>query len=225
MKASDKGIAFLAAHEGVVPGPYLDSVGVWTYGVGHTRAAGAPDPAKMPRGMPADLDAGLREAFRVFRADLAKYEADVNRALAGMTVKQHEFDAALSFHFNTGAIARASWVKSWRAGNRQAAEVEFMNWRSPASIIQRRKEERNLWATGQYGSKRAAIWPVSTAGKITWKPVRTLTQSEIIALLRPHDVQRPTPKPETHTPAPTPAQPVNSLAALFAWLSKLFGGK
>ena len=30
MKTSDKGIAFLVAHEGVVPGPYLDSVGVWT---------------------------------------------------------------------------------------------------------------------------------------------------------------------------------------------------
>lgn len=225
MKASDKGIAFLAAHEGVVPGPYLDSVGVWTYGVGHTRAAGVPDPRMMARGMPANLDAGLREVFRVFRADLAKYEADVNRALAGMTVKQHEFDAALSFHFNTGAIATASWVKSWRAGNRRAAEVEFMNWRSPASIIPRRKEERDLWATGQYGAKRAAIWPVSKAGRITWKAVRTLSQSEIIALLRPDDVQRPTPKPDTPTPAPTPAQPVNPLAALFAWLSKLFGGK
>ncbi|MGW7506109.1 lysozyme, partial [Streptomyces albidoflavus] len=81
MRVSDKGIAFLVAHEGVVPGPYLDSVGVWTWGVGHTAAAGAPIPSAMPRGMPADLDAALREVFMVFRRDLAKYEADVERAL------------------------------------------------------------------------------------------------------------------------------------------------
>ncbi|WP_156965328.1 lysozyme [Paracoccus sphaerophysae] len=214
MKASDKGIAFLVAHEGIVPGPYWDSANppVLTFGIGHTSAAGDPDPAKMPRGMPADLDAALRDVFRVFRTDLAKYEAEVRRALNGMKVQQHEFDAALAFHFDTGAIARASWVKSWRAGNRRAAEVEFMNWRSPASIIPRRKEERNLWATGQYGAKRAAVWPVSAAGKITWKAVRTLSQSEVIAMLRPDEVARPPGKPADGgwtapaAPVPTSAQ-------------------
>lgn len=32
MKTSDRGIFALAKHEGIVPAPYLDSVGVWTYG-------------------------------------------------------------------------------------------------------------------------------------------------------------------------------------------------
>ena len=36
-----------------MPGPYLDVKGVWTFGIGHTAAAGAPDPATLPRGMPA----------------------------------------------------------------------------------------------------------------------------------------------------------------------------
>ena len=77
MRMTDRGFLALVRHEGIVPGPYLDVKQVWTFGIGHTAAAGPPDPATMPRGMPADLDAGIREAFRVFRADLAAYEADV----------------------------------------------------------------------------------------------------------------------------------------------------
>ena len=56
-KMSDRGLLALARHEGIVPAPYLDVRQVWTFGVGHTAAAGAPDPARPPRGMPADLDA------------------------------------------------------------------------------------------------------------------------------------------------------------------------
>ena len=44
MKTSDAGIIALISHEGIVPGPYKDSKGILTYGVGHTKAAGAPDP-------------------------------------------------------------------------------------------------------------------------------------------------------------------------------------
>ena len=59
MQTTDRGLLALVRHEGIVPAPYLDVKRVWTFGVGHTAAAGAPDPARMPRGMPADLDAGL----------------------------------------------------------------------------------------------------------------------------------------------------------------------
>ncbi|WP_428141663.1 glycoside hydrolase family protein, partial [Bradyrhizobium sp.] len=34
----------LISHEGIVLSRYKDSVGVWTIGVGHTKAAGNPDP-------------------------------------------------------------------------------------------------------------------------------------------------------------------------------------
>ena len=72
MHMTDRGLLALVRHEGLVPGPYLDVKQVWTFGIGHTAAAGPPNPATMPRGMPDDLDAGIREAFRVFRADLAR---------------------------------------------------------------------------------------------------------------------------------------------------------
>ncbi len=72
MQMTDRGLLTHVRHEGIVPGPYRDVKQVWTFGIGHTAAAGLPDPATMPRGMPADLDAGIREAFRVFRADLTR---------------------------------------------------------------------------------------------------------------------------------------------------------
>ena len=59
LRASPQGVVALAGHEGIVPAPYLDSVKVWTYGVGHTAAAGAPFPEGMPKGMPKDVDAAL----------------------------------------------------------------------------------------------------------------------------------------------------------------------
>ena len=184
MKTSDKGIAFLVAHEGVVPGPYLDSVGVWTFGIGHTKAAGSPDPASLPRGMPADLDGALREVFTVFRRDLAKYEADVERALGRTPAAQHEFDAAVSFHFNTGAIARAAWVDLWKRGQKaDAARSMLANWRKPAEIIGRRTAERDLFLTGSYGTDKATVWQVDTLGKIVWKQARRLTQDDILRLM------------------------------------------
>ena len=66
MNISDKGLVALLSHEGIVPGPYRDSVGVLTYGVGHTKSAGSPDPAALKTGMPANLDAELVEVFEVF---------------------------------------------------------------------------------------------------------------------------------------------------------------
>ncbi|ARC37920.1 lysozyme [Paracoccus yeei] len=184
MKISDKGVAFIAAHEGVVPGPYLDSVGVWTVYVGHTAAAGAPIPADMPRGMPADLDAALREAFAVFKRDLAKYQADVLRVMGNTPMEQHEFDAACSFHYNSGAIARAAWVDLWKRGQKaDAARSMLANWRKPAEIIGRRTAERDLFLTGSYGADKATVWQVNMAGKIVWKQARRLSQDDILRLM------------------------------------------
>ena len=42
MQMTERGLLALAGHEGVVPAPYRDSTGTWTFGIGHTAAAGAP---------------------------------------------------------------------------------------------------------------------------------------------------------------------------------------
>ncbi|NCC29918.1 MAG: lysozyme, partial [Gammaproteobacteria bacterium] len=109
-KVSPQGMFALAMHEGIVPGPYKDSVGVWTYGIGRTASAGPPDPAKMKRGMPLNLDAEIRRVVDLYARDIERYADDVRRALR-RPVKQHQFDAMVSFHYNTGGIARASLTK------------------------------------------------------------------------------------------------------------------
>lgn len=180
MRTSPAGIGALVAHEGIVPGAYRDSVGVWTFGVGHTAAAGAPIPADMAKGMPSDLDGAIDFAFDVFARDLAKYEAAV-RAAIKVPVAQHEFDAAVSFHYNTGAIARADWVKALNAGDRAAAAAGIMNWTKPAEIIPRRQAEQRLFREGAYTSKPVPVWGVDSTGRIVWKPVRTISQADVIA--------------------------------------------
>lgn len=182
MRTSPEGIWAIVLHEGIVPGPYFDSVGVLTYGIGHTAAAGEPNPHAMRRGMPSDLDAGIRDAIRVFRADLAKYEADVRDALPG--IDQHEFDAAVSFHVNTGAIREATWAKDLAAGRKADAVKNIMNWRRPPEVIPRREAERDLLASGIYPNGKATVWPVTEAGKVIWRPVRTLTKDELMEMMR-----------------------------------------
>jgi lysozyme len=183
MKTSDHGIIALMLHEGIVPAPYRDSAGVWTWGVGHTAAAGEPIPANMPRGMPADLDRALVRVMEVFRKDLAKYEAEVARVLP--SVKQHEFDAAVSFHYNTGAIARASWVKRLRAGDVAGAARGIMAWVKPPELRKRREAERDLLLLGQYPAGSIPVYGATQNGTVIWKPVRTLSPADALALMRP----------------------------------------
>lgn len=218
MKTSDAGIYALALHEGIVPAPYKDSVGVWTYGIGHTAAAGGPDPAKMAKGMPQNLDAALADVFDVFRADLPKYEAGVNRALK-VPVTQAQFDALVSFHYNTGAIGRASFVKKLNAGDVAGAAVGIMAWNKPPEIIGRRKEEQKLFAKGIYPTGKVNVWRVDGSGRVIWKAARTLSMPEVMAMLgkpivdqplasKPVDVKE-TPKSEHQAPVVSKKPPVS----------------
>ncbi|WP_374395643.1 lysozyme [Tabrizicola sp.] len=227
---TDMGLLALIRHEGIVPGPYLDVNDVWTFGIGHTAAAGAPDPEKMPRGMPADLDAGIREAFRLLRADLATYEAEVERAVT-VPLQPHEFDALVSFHYNTGGIAKAALTRHLNAGNRTVAADGFMGWLKPAAIRPRREAERDLFAKGRYPTGSIPVWAVNRDGRVSFaRPIRRLTEAEALALLRP--IVDPPTIPTPAAPAParpaatalTPAPVGSTLAArLLAFLKSLIG--
>src|SRR5437762_90587 len=103
MKTSTKGLIALMNREAVVLKTYRDTKGILTIGVGHTAAAGDPKPE-------AGLIISLAQALDIFRRDIAKYEAGVNAAVK-VPLQQHEFDALVSFHFNTGAIGKATLTK------------------------------------------------------------------------------------------------------------------
>lgn len=227
-KMSDRGLLALVRHEGIVPGPYLDVKQVWTFGIGHTASAGSPDPARMPRGMPADLDAGIREAFKVFRTDLAAYEAAVRRVVT-VQLKPHEFDALVSFHYNTGGIARAALTRHLNAGNRVAAAEAFMGWLKPAAIRSRREAERDLFRHARYPTGTIPVWAVDRNGRVDFsRPIRRLTEAEALALLHPA-AGSPPPASTTIPAAPPviaqpPVRPPASLAQrILAFLKSLIG--
>ena len=227
MQTSGRGLFALIRHEGVVPGPYLDVKDIWTFGIGHTAAAGPPDPARMPRGMPGDLDAGIREAFRHFRSDLATYEAEVLRAVK-VPLEPHEFDALVSFHYNTGGIAKAALTRQLNTGNRAAAASAFMGWLKPAAIRSRREAERDLFAKGRYPTGTIPVWSVDRNGQVDFsRPIRRLSETEALALLRP--IPNPpsipmSPAPSTAAADPAHVQGAPSITApIFTFLKTLIG--
>lgn len=148
MKTSAAGVAFIAAREGVVTRAYRDVAGVWTIGVGHTAAAGAPQPV---RGMTVTRD----DALAILARDLGDCEPRVARSL--VTDSQTVFDGGVSFDFNTGAIDRASWVTALRSGDRTAARAKLLQWtkaggREVAGLVKRREAEARLIFDGDYGA-------------------------------------------------------------------------
>lgn len=191
MRVSDKGLIELVCSEGVVPYPYLDSVGVWTYGVGHTAAAGAPDPKTMPRGVATSLKA----VVELFREDLKKYEDDVNRAVK-VPLTQHQFDALVHWHYNTGAIKTATLTKRVNAKDWAGAGAQFLVWNKPKELVPRREKERDLFENGVYSNDGFAL--VYTADKSG--QLGRATREKVSGLLGLGAA--PAPKP---TPVPAPA--------------------
>jgi len=224
MKTSHQGIVALICHEGIVPAPYLDSVGVWTFGIGHAETSGLdPNPAQMPRAYPANMDLALREVFRVFLADLPKYESDVLRAVK-VPLKQHQFDALVSWHFNTGAAGKASLIKVLNSGNYAAAGRGLMDWKKPPEIIPRRREESKLFLTGEYPHGRATVWRTDGKGRMIWKPKAVLSDEEVFALLNSVTPQKAPPSAPKPIAAPTPAPKAQSpWAAIFRGFLAMFG--
>lgn len=130
-------------HEGIVLEAYRDSVGVWTWGVGVTDNSG--HDVDRYKNKPATLQRVIEVYEWLLRT---KYLPAVLAAFDGHVLQENELAAALSFHWNTGAIGRADWVKSFLKGDLDAAHREFMNWSSPREIIGRRKAERALFFDG-----------------------------------------------------------------------------
>ena len=84
-------------------------------------------------------------------ADLVRYAAQVARALDGAATTQDQFDALVSFHYNTGAIARATLTRLHVAGDFAGAAREFARWnraggRVMPGLTQRRAAEAALYA-------------------------------------------------------------------------------
>lgn len=167
MHVSEKGIAALVAEEGEVLKAYRCPAGRWTIGVGMTAASGVIQPK-------AGMRITREESRRLLALTLKRnYEPTVYQVMghAPGEPRQHEFDAGVSFHFNTGAIARASWVKRWLEGAPPLTiRAALGQWnkgggRVLPGLLARRKREADMLLLGVYPGEQ--ISP-GTAGLATW---------------------------------------------------------
>lgn len=159
MQTSEEGEAFLDRQEGDVLKAYRDVAGVWTISKGLTKASGVVDPKP---GMVITKEESLRLTRLALRRN---YEPTVNAVLPD--VQQHVFDGAVSFHWNTGAIRKASWVGHLKAGRMPGFEAAMRLWNKAggkvvAGLVNRRNAEIGLIRYGDYyAGKRPAVSPGS----------------------------------------------------------------
>lgn len=155
MKTSDKGRAFIRAHEGDVLTAYLDPVGVPTLGVGFTNRT--PTVTKMVgKIVPGKTKITREQSDAIFREVLAEdFEPAVEDGMPG--AKQHEFDTGASVSYNLGVGAMGwQWAKLWRGGDKKGAASYLRDHYNTAKgkrlpgLVRRRKEEAHLLATGYY---------------------------------------------------------------------------
>lgn len=170
MKTSTNGRKFIAKEEGNILYAYDDATskkvnvgdavkGTLTIGVGHTSAAGSP---KVVPGMtitPAQADS-------ILASDLGKVESQVTK-LVKVPLNQNQFDALVSFQFNTGGLANSTTLKKLNAGDYQGAADSLLNWSravgNPTILLPRRQRERTLFLT-KTSSSPAAVGGVVVAG-------------------------------------------------------------
>jgi lysozyme len=172
MKTSDKGIALIKSHEGMRLNAYLCPGKKWTIGYGHTSAAGEPT-----------VREGMRitraEAETILRRDLSRFEDRVNR-LVKVPLTQGQFDALVSFDFNTGKLHSSTLLKRLNAGKyaevpRQLMRYVYGDGKELPGLVRRRRDEAELWRS---------LDPAATGGVADFaevdepKPPKPITQSK-----------------------------------------------
>lgn len=146
MHISDKGIEFIIREEGERLTAYKCPAGVLTIGVGHT-GKDVKEGMKITKEQSSDL----------LKHDLKRFETCINTNVSRV-LKQHEFDALLSFAFNVGCEAFKKSTLLRKINNKSSIEdieKEFNKWmygggRVLPVLVGRRKREMKLFKDGVY---------------------------------------------------------------------------
>lgn len=118
-----------------------------TIGYGTTRIGGKP--------FPLGTVISRAEADELLEEDMVTYSAEVAAALGNAlrATSQKQFDALVCWHYNCGAIARATLTAKHKAGNFRGAADEFLRWNKAGGkvmrgLTRRREAERALYLSG-----------------------------------------------------------------------------
>lgn len=185
MKTSQVGRALIEKYEGLILGAYDDANdhivkpgdpvrGVLTIGYGHTNAAGAP---KVLPGQKITKE----QADQILASDLGKVETNVSN-LVKVPLNQNQFDALVSFQFNTGALGKSSALRKLNDKDYVGAATALTLYNKAGQIaagpipglVRRREEEKALFLKPAVSTAPANV----TAGGAVVGGATALTQTE-----------------------------------------------
>lgn len=147
----------IIGHEAIVRELYLDSENVPTWGIGVTSRSG--HDVERYRDNPQTIRRCIEVYIWLLRT---RYLPDVLSGFVGRKLTEAQLAAALSFHYNTGAIRKTSWVDLWLEGKtaeaRRFLETHYLN---DGDLTERRKSEAALFFDGHWSSDgTTTVWPV-----------------------------------------------------------------
>ena len=139
---SAAGAGSIVMYEGQRPVVYLDPVGIPTVCVGHTKTVTRADVGKDLSHLCAQLLAD----------DTKEAQASVKHVVT-VQLTQEQYDALVSFEFNTGALASSTLLVHLNRGDCWAAGAQFDRWvmargRRLPGLVARRADERRHFETG-----------------------------------------------------------------------------
>lgn len=243
MKITAKVALENASHEGLVREAYKDATGTWTWSVGVTDASG--HSVKRYIDNPQSIEHCLKIYVWLLEN---KYAPSVRKAFKGFNLSESQFAAALSYHWNTGAIRKAKWVKLVLAGRIGEAERSLRRSRTTSkgrklsALVDRRKMEADLFFNGTWSNKgKVTIYPVTKSHTpYGSRGKRVDITKELEAVLKPVEAPKADYVPTTPKPKKNPSQNTAGwiTAALVAigagvasfwdslpdWLTNLFNG-
>jgi lysozyme len=146
VKVSEHAIKLIKHHEGVRNRPYRCPANLYTVGVGHLIGDGKHLPDSWNRTFTeAEIDGLLK-------SDLRRFELGVHKMLPNVPLRQHEFDAIISFCFNLGlgCFQRSTLRQALLRGDKKAAMESLVKYcRAGGKILRglqiRRLDEKALF--------------------------------------------------------------------------------
>lgn len=136
---SKTGIDLIKEFEGCKLLAYRCPADVWTIGYGHTRTARE------------GLKITQERAEALLREDLLEFEKGVNQAVT-VPLKQHQFDALVSFAFNVGlgnfqrsTLLRLVNAEQWEHAASQFGRWIFADQKVLPGLKRRRMSEKSLF--------------------------------------------------------------------------------
>jgi len=145
--------------------------GELTIGYGHTKAA------KHPLKPSVGYTITKEEAEEILDVDLDECEQDVNR-LVKVPLTQSQFDALVSFQFNTGGLGRSTLLKVLNRKQYDLVPSELMKWIYDngtvlRGLVNRRKAEVALWngERAPKNSRQQGLLGATVAAKQVTEPL------------------------------------------------------